>query len=81
MQQLGNQYTSYFSLGNTFKDEAKVSYSDKLSTFVHRFSQQLHVSDLNKNMLKQHMKRFSLEGKHYGAGPLGKTTKREDEHK
>lgn len=74
-----NNYTSYFSLGNTFKDKAKVSYTDKLSTFVHRFSQQLTANDINKNMLKQHMKRFSLEDKNLKIGPFKKHRKDDDD--
>lgn len=58
-----NQYTSYFSLSNTFKDGERVNYTDKLSRLVHRFSQQLPNNYIEKETLKQHMKRFSLEGK------------------
>lgn len=56
-----NQYTSYFSLSNTFRDDKCVSYSDKLSRLVHRFSQQLPESNIEREALKHHMKRFSLE--------------------
>lgn len=74
-----NQYTSYFSLGNTFRDEAKASYTDRLSAFVHRFSQQIHGNDPSIK-LKQHMKRFSLEDKNAGLGGYYKKNEREDRH-
>lgn len=79
LQQPSKNYTSYFSLGNTFQDKAKVSYTDRLSTFVHRFSQQLTVNDINKNMLKQHMKRFSLEGQNLKFSPMKKHRKDDDD--
>lgn len=59
-----NQYTSYFSLGNTINNETRINYTDKLSNFVHRFSRQLNVNGNEKNWIKQKTNRFSLEETH-----------------